>query len=221
MSVRTWRAGSTIALTLLTAACGKKQPDAARTAASSSAAASEAAPATFRARFETSAGDFVIEVQRDWAPQGADRFYNLVKGGVFDGARFFRVLPGFMAQFGIPGDPQLAAQWRDRRIADDPVRQSNTRGMVSFATAGPNTRTTQVFINFGNNSMLDGQGFAPFGRVVEGMAVVDKLYSGYGEGAPGGRGPDQGRAQREGNAYLAQDFPKLDYIKRATIVAAQ
>jgi len=221
MSVRTWRAGSTIALTLLTAACGKKQPDAARTAASSSAAANEAAPATFRARFETSAGDFVIEVQRDWAPQGADRFYNLVKGGVFDGARFFRVLPGFMAQFGIPGDPQLAAQWRDRRIADDPVRQSNTRGMVSFATAGPNTRTTQVFINFGNNSMLDGQGFAPFGRVVEGMAVVEKLYSGYGEGAPGGRGPDQGRAQREGNAYLAQDFPKLDYIKRATIVAAQ
>ncbi len=218
MSVRTWRAGSTIALTLLTAACGKKQPDAARTAASSSAAASEAAPATFRARFETSAGAFVIEVKRDWAPQGADRFYNLVKSGYYDGVRFFRVISGFMAQFGIHGDPQVSAAWRERRIPDDPVRQSNARGMVTFATAGPNTRTTQVFINFRDNGMLDGQGFAPFGRVVEGMEVVDRLYAGYGEGAPGGAGPDQGRIQAEGNAYLERDFPKLDYIKRATIV---
>jgi peptidyl-prolyl cis-trans isomerase A (cyclophilin A) len=160
----------------------------------------------------------VIEVQRDWAPRGADRFYDLVKSGYFDGQRFFRVLSGFMAQFGIHGDPKVSAAWRDRRIPDDSVRQSNTRGMVSFATAGPNTRTTQVFINYADNSSLDGQGFAPFGRVVEGMAVLDGLFAGYGEGAPRGRGPDQGRVQGEGNAYLAREFPKLDFVKRATIV---
>jgi len=207
-----------IALSLLTAVCGKKQPDAARTAASASAAASDAAPAKFRARFETTAGDFVIEVQRDWAPQGADRFYNLVKSGYYDGVRFFRVISGFMAQFGIHGDPKMSAAWRGRRIPDDPVRQSNARGMVTFATAGPNTRTTQVFINYRDNGMLDGQGFAPFGRVVEGMEVVDRLYAGYGEGAPGGAGPEQGRIQAEGHAYLARAFPKLDYVKRATLV---
>jgi peptidyl-prolyl cis-trans isomerase A (cyclophilin A) len=177
-----------------------------------------AGPALFRARFETSAGTFVIEVHRDWAPLGADRFYDLVKGGYYDGVRFFRVLPRFMAQFGIHGDPRVSAHWRDRRIADDPVRQSNTRGMVSYATAGPGTRTTQVFINYADNSMLDGQGFAPFGRVVEGMEVVDRLYAAYGEGAPRGRGPDQGRMQAEGNAYLERDFPKLDFVKSATIV---
>jgi peptidyl-prolyl cis-trans isomerase A (cyclophilin A) len=161
---------------------------------------------------------FVIEVQRDWAPYGADRFYELVKNGYFDGQRFFRVLSGFMAQFGIHGDPKVSAAWRERRIPDDPVKQSNTRGMVSFATAGPNTRTTQVFINYADNSALDGQGFAPFGRVVEGMDAVDRLFAGYGEGAPRGRGPDQGRIQGEGEAYLARDFPKLDSVKRATIV---
>ena len=178
-----------------------------------------ATPPTYRARFETSAGTFVIEVRRDWAPQGADRFYELVKGGFYDGQRFFRVLSGFMAQFGIPGDPKVAAAWRERRILDDPVRESNTRGMVSFATAGPNTRTTQVFINFGNNVSLDGMGFAPFGHVVQGMEVVDHLFAAYGEGAPRGAGPDQGRIQGEGNAYLEHDFPKLDYVKHATIVA--
>ena len=180
--------------------------------------ANEAAPATFRARFETSAGTFVIEVHRDWAPQGADRFYELVNSGYFDGVRFFRVLPGFMAQFGIHGDPKVSAKWRDQNIPDDPVLKSNTRGMVSYATAGPGTRTTQVFINFGDNRMLDPQGFAPFGQVIEGMAVVDKLYAAYGEGAPRGRGPDQGRIQAEGNAYLERDFPKLDYVKKATVV---
>jgi peptidyl-prolyl cis-trans isomerase A (cyclophilin A) len=190
------------------------------TAASpASTAQTKAAPATFRARFETSAGTFAIEVRRDWAPLGADRFYDLVKSGYYDGVRFFRVLPGFMAQFGIHGDPHTSAEWRDRRIADDPVRQSNTRGMVSYATAGPHTRTTQIFINYGDNSGLDRQGFAPFGRVVEGMEVVDRLYAAYGEGAPSGRGPDQGRLQAEGNAYLAREFPKMDFVKRATIVA--
>ena len=179
----------------------------------------ERAPATFQARFETSKGDVVIEVHRDWAPLGADRFYNLVNSGFFDGVRFFRVISGFMAQFGIHGDPKVAAAWRDATIADDPVRQHNVRGMVSFATAGPNTRTTQLFINYADNSRLDGMGFSPIGQIVQGMDVVDRLYAAYGEGAPAGHGPSQGRIQTEGNEYLARDFPQLDQIKRATIVA--
>lgn len=174
---------------------------------------------TFRVRLETSEGDIVIEVRRDWAPLGADRFRELVTGGYYDGARFFRVLPGFVAQFGINGDPQVSAAWRERRIPDDSVRQSNARGTVTFATAGPDTRTTQVFINYADNSRLDGMGFAPFGQVVEGMDIVDRLHAGYGEGAPRGRGPDQSRIQAEGNSYLEREFPELDYIRRATIVA--
>jgi len=176
------------------------------------------APDSFKAKFETSAGDFVIAVQRRWAPQGADRFYNLTRSGYYDGVRFFRVISGFMVQFGIHGDPAVSAAWREQRIPDDPVRRTNLRGMVTFATAGPGTRTTQVFINFGSNDALDAQGFAPFGQVVEGMDVVDRLYSGYGEGAPRGRGPDQSRIQVQGNAYLQHDFPRMDYVKRASIV---
>ncbi len=181
------------------------------------AALKEQAPAVYRVKFDTSRGPFVLEVHRDWAPLGADRFYNLVKNGFYDNARFFRVISGFMVQFGINGDPKISAQWRTARINDDPVRQSNKRGLITFATAGPNTRTTQVFINFGDNAALDAQGFAPFGQVVSGMNVVDSLYSGYGEGAPRGNGPDQSRVQGEGNAYLTKEFPKLDYIKTATI----
>jgi peptidyl-prolyl cis-trans isomerase A (cyclophilin A) len=177
----------------------------------------EQAPPVYKAKFDTSKGTFEIQVHRDWAPAGADRFYNLVKNGFFDNTRFFRVVSGFMVQFGLHGDPNVSAQWRQARIRDDQVKQSNTRGMVTFATAGPNTRTTQVFINFGDNNRLDGMGFAPFGQVVSGMNVVDALYSGYGEGAPGGNGPEQGRIQQEGNAYLTKDFAKLDYIKKATI----
>ena len=177
------------------------------------------APAVFRVRFATSTGDFVVEVHRDWSPLGADRFYNLARSGYFDGVRFFRVIAGFMGQFGIHGDPAVAAQWRGHRIQDDPVKQSNTRGMLSFAMAGPNTRTTQLFINLVDNSRLDASGFSPFGQVVEGMDVVDRLHSGYGEGAPNGRGPDQGRIQGEGNAYLEKDFPRLDYIKTARVVS--
>ena len=177
------------------------------------------APAVFRVKFQTSTGDFVVEVHRDWAPLGADRFYNLARSGYFDGLRFFRVISGFMAQFGIHGEPAVAAQWRGQRIPDDPVKQSNTRGRLSFAMAGPNTRTTQLFINFADNSRLDRGGFSPFGQVVEGMDVVDRLYSAYGEGAPGGRGPDQGRVQAEGNAYLERSFPLLDYVKQAGVVA--
>ncbi len=177
----------------------------------------EPAPATYKAKFETSKGVFVIQVTRAWAPQGADRFYNLVKNGFFDNVRFFRVISGFMVQFGINGDPALSAKWRDANIRDDRVTQSNKRGMITFATAGPNTRTTQVFINFADNTNLDGMGFAPFGKVVSGMNVVDALYAGYGEGAPRGAGPDQGRLQTEGNAYLAKEFPRMDFVKKATI----
>jgi len=182
-------------------------------------ATTEPAPEVFQARFETSRGDFIVEVTRKWAPLGADRFYNLVKNGVFDGARFFRVLPGFVVQFGIPGDPAVARLWRSAQIADDPVVESNRRGRITFATSGPNSRTTQVFINLADNASLDGMGFAPFGRVAEGLEIVGQLHSGYGEGAPRGRGPEQGRIQAEGNAYLERQFPKLDHIKRAAILA--
>ena len=168
----------------------------------------------YQAKFETSQGNFVIEVHPEWAPLGAARFKELVEKGVFDEARFFRVVKGFMVQFGIAGDPKVAASWRGQPIKDDRVTQSNTRGMVTFATAGPNTRTSQIFINFGDNSFLDNQGFAPFGKVIEGMDVVDKINNEYGES------PNQGRIQSEGNTYLKGSFPRLDYTKKATIVEA-
>lgn len=175
------------------------------------------APAEFRVRFETSRGPFTVLVVRAWAPRGADRFYNLVRHGFYDEARFFRVLAGFVAQFGIHGDPAVSAAWREATIPDDPPQQSNVRGTVVFATAGPNTRTTQVFINFRDNARLDRMGFAPFGKVIEGMEVVDALYSGYGEGPPQGIGPRQDLIQKEGNAYLKRDFPELDYVKSARL----
>lgn len=178
------------------------------------------APETFKAQFNTTKGKFVIKVTRSLAPHGADRFYNLVRSGYFTNIAFFRVIHGFMCQFGISGNPAVSAQWRTATIPDDPVKGSNMRGTITFATAGPNTRTTQLFINFGNNTFLNSQGFAPFGRVVEGMDVVDKIYSGYGDGPPGGTGPDQRYIQAEGNAYLKKSFPKLDYIKSVTIVPA-
>ena len=181
------------------------------------AALTEQAPATYKVRFDTSKGAFVVQVTRAWAPQGADRFYNLVKNGFYDNVRFFRVIPGFMVQFGINGDPALSAKWREARISDDRVTQSNKRGFITYAMAGPNTRTSQVFINFGDNSSLDSQNFAPFGQVIQGMDVVDKINAEYGEGAPRGRGPDQGRVQTEGNAYLSKDFPRMDFVRKATI----
>ena len=177
----------------------------------------ERAPAVYKAKFDTSKGAFVIEVNRDWAPIGADRFYNLVKHGFYDNVRFFRVISGFMVQFGINGDPNLSVQWREARIKDDPVKQSNRRGTITYAMAGPDTRTSQVFINFADNSNLDRSGFSPFGRVISGMNVVDALNAEYGEGAPRGSGPDQGRLQQEGNAYLAKSFPRMDFVKKATI----
>jgi peptidyl-prolyl cis-trans isomerase A (cyclophilin A) len=180
-------------------------------------ALTEQAPATYKARFDTSKGVFVINVNREWAPLGADRFYNLVKNGFYDENRFFRVISGFMVQFGINGNPQISTPWRNAQIKDDPVKQSNKRGFITFATSGPNSRTTQVFINFGDNARLDSLGFAAFGQVSTGMNVVDQLYADYGEGAPNGRGPNQGRIQGEGNAYLTRDFPNLDFVRKATI----
>lgn len=181
--------------------------------------AKEKAPAKFQAEFSTTQGDFVIEVTRDWAPNGADRFYNLVKIGYFDDVAFFRNIEGFMVQFGINGDPAVNQKWNQSNIKDDPVQESNKPGYVTFAqSSSRNSRTTQIFINFGDNSQLDNMRFAPFGKVIEGMDVVESLYNGYGEGAPNGRGPDQGRIQREGNTYLKKAFPKLDYVKTAKIV---
>lgn len=171
----------------------------------------ETAPATYNATFDTSAGIFVVKVHRDWAPKGADRFYNAVKNGYYDGGRFFRVMPNFMVQFGINGTPSIQAAWRDANIEDDPVKQSNKRGYITFATSGPNSRTTQVFINFKDNTGLDAQGFAPFGEVLSGMEVVDKINAEYGQR------PDQGRIQSQGNAYLMKSFPNLTFIKTATI----
>jgi peptidyl-prolyl cis-trans isomerase A (cyclophilin A) len=175
------------------------------------AALKDKAPETYKVDFDTSKGKYVVEVTRAWSPNGADRFYNLVKNGYYNDTRFFRVVPGFMVQFGIHGDPSISAAWRVARIADDPVKESNKRGYITFATAGPGTRTTQVFINFGDNAGLDRQGFSPFGRVISGMEVVDSIYSGYGES------PDQTQLQSAGNAYLAKNFAKLDYVRSATI----
>jgi len=175
----------------------------------------ETAPDLFRARFDTSKGAFVVEVHREWAPIGADRFYNLVKNGFYDGTRFFRVRPGFMAQFGINGDPSIQNEWQRAFLRDDPVTQKNLRGFVSFTTEGrPQSRFTQIFINYADNSRLDADGFAPFGQVISGMEVVDKLFS------PADPQPDQRRILREGNDYLQKEFPRLDFVKKATIVPA-
>ena len=171
----------------------------------------EQAPPTFKASFDTSKGPFVVEVHRDWAPIGADRFYNLVKNGYYDENRFFRVIGGQLAQFGMHGDPEIQDVWRDTNIQDDPVKHSNTRGTISFATRGRNTRTTQLFINLRDNVPYDRFGFAPFGEVVSGMEVVDNLFAGYEER------PEQPLIDQEGNAYLTREFPNLDYIKKATI----
>ena len=198
--------------------CIGQAPPAAKPSLANPASLHAKAPDVYKVKFTTTKGDFVIEVNRSWAPLGADRFYNLVQNGFYNDAAFFRVLKGFMAQFGISANPALSVVWRNANIKDDPVKQSNHRGYVSFATAGPNTRTTQVFINFGENTSLDRSGFAPFGKVVEGMAVVDSLYGGYGEGAPEGRGPSQGRIEGQGKAYLDKGFPQLDSIKSTTVL---
>lgn len=175
-------------------------------------AASGIAGSTYKVLFETTKGNFVVEVNREWAPRGADRFHELVKSGFYDDCGFFRVVPGFMVQFGINGNPDIQSKWRDAKIPDDPVKKPNKRGYMTFATSGPDSRTGQVFINFGDNTFLDGQGFAPFGQVVEGMEIVESIYSGYGES------PNQERIQFQGNAYLKKSFPKLDYVTKARLL---
>jgi len=175
-------------------------------------------PDTFKARFTTTKGDFVVEVHRDWAPLGADHFYNLVRAGFFTDIAFFRVHPKFMVQFGISGNPKIASAMSNANIKDDPQKESNKRGYITYAMGGPNTRSTQFFINFIDNNFLDTQNFPPFGNVVEGMDVVDQIYSGYGEiPAMGGTGPSPDKIESEGNAYLLKNFPKLDRIKSAVI----
>lgn len=177
-----------------------------------------AAPAAYTVIFETTQGAFTLEVHRDWAPRGADRFYNLVRSGFFDDSRFFRVRAGFIAQFGLPGDPAIAPHWVGNAFPDDSVRKSNVRATAAFAMTGPGTRTTQVYINLADNSRLDVQGFAPFGTVSSGMDVVDRLYAGYDEAAGGGvRAGNQGRIIAEGNAHLDRDFPLLDRLIGARI----
>ena len=174
----------------------------------------EKAPDVFKAKFDTTKGAFVVEVHRDWSPHGADRFYGLVKNGYFDGVKFFRVVPGFVVQWGIHGDPEIASKWLRSNIQDDPVKESNKRGYVTYAKSGaPNSRSVQLFINLGNNAGLDKQGFSPFGKIVEGMDVVDKLNGEYGEGLT----QLQGRIASEGNAFLEKNYPNLDGIKKATV----
>jgi peptidyl-prolyl cis-trans isomerase A (cyclophilin A) len=224
---------SLAAVTIALGGCGKSPPEPSGESSSASATAprpsgplasvlhpdlldpskaSEKAPDVFKAKFTTTKGDFIVEVHRDWAPHGADRFYNLVRMGFFDDVRFFRNVAGFMVQFGLSGDPAVNRKWLSANIPDDPVKQSNKRGFVTFAQTGaPNSRATQVFVNFGDNSRLDNN-FAPFGQVTLGMDVVDALFKGYGES------PDQGAIQMQGNAYLDGHFPKLDGVKHAEIV---
>jgi len=175
----------------------------------------EKAPEKFQVKFETSKGDFIVDVTRAWSPNGADRFYNLVKNGFYNDCRFFRVVKNFMVQFGINGDPKISRFWREANIPDDKLKESNLRGYITFATSGPNTRTTQLFINFGDNSFLDKQGFTPFGKVSKGMNVVDSINNEFGEK------PNQGQIQMEGNAYLQKTFPSLDYIKSTVIIPVE
>lgn len=180
---------------------------------------SKPAPDYFQVKFETSKGDFIIEAHREWSPLGVDRLYHMVRSGYLRDVRFYRVVDGFMAQFGAHGDPAVASTWREFNILDEPVKQTNLRGYVTFAKSGmPNSRTTQMFISYRNNSYLDNSGFAPIGKIFEGMEVVDALYSGYGDAPPNGNGPNQGLIAQRGNEYLESEFTELDYIKDAKII---
>lgn len=212
-----------LCITLVASACsGTRAPEGQRTIPAAlrnpdAASLAAASPDSFIVTFETSAGEFDVRVRRAWSPLGADRFHWLSSNQFFEGARFFRVVPNFIVQFGLTGIPELDEAWLDRSLRDEPVVEPNRRGTIVFATGGPNTRSTQMFINLVDNPQLDMMGFAPFGEVVRGMDVVDRLYSGYGEGAPMGNGPDQGRIFNEGNAYLSAQFPALDSIVRTRV----
>jgi peptidyl-prolyl cis-trans isomerase A (cyclophilin A) len=194
-----------LGLALLLGACGGAK-------APTEPLPNEKAPNVFKVRLDTTKGPVLIQVEREWAPLGADRFYTLVKTGFFNGGRFFREVPKFVVQFGLNGDPKVSERWHAANLKDDPVKENNMRGTVAFASAGPNSRSTQLFINLNDNVLLDGSGFAPIGRVVDGMKVVDSFNQEYGEQ------PKQDRIEAEGNGYLEKEFPRLDYIKSATIV---
>jgi peptidyl-prolyl cis-trans isomerase A (cyclophilin A) len=196
-------------------ACGGSKPS------PESTVSSEPVPSAYRVQFTTRKGVFTVQVNKEWAPEAAERFYRLVRLRFYDEARFFRVVRGFVVQFGINGDPAVEARWRSMTIQDDPALQSNTRGRITFATSGPNTRTTQVFVNLADNARLDARGFAPFGEVVEGMDVVDRLYDAYGDGPPQGVGPDQEQIETKGNTYLEANFPRLDFIQSARVLPAR
>jgi peptidyl-prolyl cis-trans isomerase A (cyclophilin A) len=174
-------------------------------------------PDVYRVTLDTSKGAVVLEITRGWAPHGADHFYELVQNRYYDGDRFYRVVPRFVVQFGINGDPQISQLWSSLRIADDPVKQKNRKGTVTFASSGPGARTTQVFVNMRDNLPLDREGFAPIGRVAEGMDVLERLYGGYGDMPPRGSGPDGVEIERQGNSYLDNHFPRLDFIKKAAV----
>ncbi|MGD8319050.1 MAG: peptidylprolyl isomerase [Gemmatimonadota bacterium] len=222
MLYRAPRISLALLLAALAGACGRSEPkaDAPRQTLNplfTPKRLTETAPEDFRVRFTTSEGDVVVAVHRSWAPVGADRFYNLVTNGFYDDTRIYRVLPGFMAQFGMNGDPRVNMAWKNSIIVDDPVAESNTRGRIAFAKGGPNSRTTEVFISLRDNPSLDDRGFAPFGEVVEGMDVVDRFYADYGDGPPRGDGPYQAQVQAQGNAYLDTSFPELTKIEHATV----
>lgn len=203
--MRTWLLYATLLLALLAAGCRKPPPKV-------------IVPEVFRVQFQTSQGDFVVEAARAWSPHGVDRFHELVRNRFFDQARFFRVLPGFIAQFGVHRDFNVQATWRNLFIVDDPQKEKNLRGTLAFAKSGPNTRATEIFINLADNQALDDQSFVPFAKIVQGIEVIDKLYAGYGEMRPEGKWIDRARVEEETNEYLVQRFPKLDYITRAQIL---
>lgn len=202
------------AFALVLASCGGSKP-------APETARQSPVPDVYRVKCVTSKGDFTLEVTKAWAPEGAERFYRLIEQRFYDETRFFRVVRDFVVQFGISGDPSVEARWHNMNIPDDPVRQSNLRGTITFATSGPNTRTTQVFLNLADNARLDKSGFAPFGRVVDGMDVVDHFFNAYGDGPPRGIGPEQNLIETQGNSYLESKYPRLDYIKTARIVPMQ
>jgi len=221
VTLRPLRFATLLVLVTCTAGCagdsGDAEPVVTRNPLLRPQSYAETAPAVYQARFETNAGDVVMEIHRDWAPIGADRFYNLTKGGFYDDSRVYRVLPGFMAQIGLNADPYVSQAWKTQFLVDDPVVESNTRGRVAFAKGGRHTRTTEVFISYKDNPALDAEGFAPIGEVVEGMDVVDAFYAEYGDGPPRGDGPYQAMAAARGNEYLDTDFPLLTKILRVTV----
>ena len=218
---RALRNAAVLAAILASGACSSQEDSGARAEPNPLRRPSQftaTAPSVFQVAFETSEGAFVVEVHREWAPLGADRFYNLVRGGFFDDTRVYRVVDGFVAQFGLNGDPYVNQAWKTEFLVDDPVTHSNTKGRLTFAKGGRHSRTTEVFVNLKDNVQLDDEGFAPFGEIVEGLEVAERFHAAYGDGPPRGEGPYQAMVEARGNAYLDQEFPELTRIVRAALV---